>query len=244
MKNKPLHPRTTALHSALLAAFLIGGSAAGLSACNRHEDPAETAKDMSEARKEGNDDVRDAAKDAAQDQGENLKEAVSDTYKVEIERCVPITRWPRNAATAWPTPTRTSAARTPRPRTRAPRRPSKQSATAWSMGRRPDHVHAHHEFRRVTPRFGTGRYARASAATRGSRPGASPATAGRGPERSGYDAGSSRGGPRRSGTGRGVATRGPTSASTTPVVRAARASRPRGPAGSRCPSRAGASTRA
>ena len=75
------------LRSALLA-MLLTGSALGLGACNRHEDPADTAKDMSEARKEGNENVQDAAKDAAENmaEGTSVKEAATDAYKVEEEK--------------------------------------------------------------------------------------------------------------------------------------------------------------
>jgi hypothetical protein len=75
------------VRSSVLAVLVLGGSL-GVGACNRQEDPAETAKDMGEARREGTENVQDAAKDAAENrsEGESMKEAATDAYKVESEK--------------------------------------------------------------------------------------------------------------------------------------------------------------
>lgn len=86
--TKRFHPRPVGrVRAGLLAALLIGTSL-GLGACNRQEDPADTAKDMGEARQEGTRDVQEAARDAAENRrdGTTVKEAVTDAYKVESER--------------------------------------------------------------------------------------------------------------------------------------------------------------
>lgn len=72
---------------ALLAVLLVGASV-GLGACNRQEDPADTAKDMGEARQEGTQNVQEAAQDAAENRqdGTTVKEAMTDAYKVEAEK--------------------------------------------------------------------------------------------------------------------------------------------------------------
>jgi hypothetical protein len=84
-----IHPPCWAgpLRSGLLA-VLVAGSALGLGACNRQEDPADTAKDMGEARQEGNQNIQDAARDAAESraEGASVKEATSDAYRVEAEK--------------------------------------------------------------------------------------------------------------------------------------------------------------
>jgi hypothetical protein len=87
MKLPPSDELTRVLRSGVLAVLVLGG-ALGVGACNRHEDPAETAKDMSEARREGTENVQDAAQDAAENraEGESAKEAVTDAYKVESEK--------------------------------------------------------------------------------------------------------------------------------------------------------------
>lgn len=86
--TKPFHPwRDGRARAGLLAALLLGTSL-GLGGCNRQEDPADTAKDMGEARQEGTQNVQDAAQDAAENRrdGTTVKEAVTDAYKVESER--------------------------------------------------------------------------------------------------------------------------------------------------------------
>lgn len=78
---------TDAIRSSLLAVVVLGGTF-GLGACNRHEDPAETAKDMADERAEGNENVREATEDAAENmaEGTSVKEAASDAYKIEAEK--------------------------------------------------------------------------------------------------------------------------------------------------------------
>ena len=77
-------PRLRPMALAILA--LVGGLSLG--ACNRQEDPAETSRDMSEERKEGNENIADATKDAA----ENVKDGASattmanDAHKIELEK--------------------------------------------------------------------------------------------------------------------------------------------------------------
>jgi hypothetical protein len=88
MKLKHCFPSPgDAARSGLLAAMLAG-SLLALGGCNRQEDPADTAKDMGEARQEGTENVREAAEEAAENRadGASLKEATSDAYKVEAEK--------------------------------------------------------------------------------------------------------------------------------------------------------------
>jgi hypothetical protein len=88
MKTQPHSPSwSDTARSALLALLCVGG-AFGLAGCNRQEDPADTAKDMSEARQEGTENVTEAAQDAAQNraEGASVKEATTDAYRVEAEK--------------------------------------------------------------------------------------------------------------------------------------------------------------
>ena len=71
---------------ALAMLALVGGLSLG--ACNRQENPAETSRDMSEERAEGNENIADATKDSA----DNLKDGassttvVNDVHKIELEK--------------------------------------------------------------------------------------------------------------------------------------------------------------
>jgi hypothetical protein len=80
--NSTLRLRPMAL--AVLA--LVGGLSLG--ACNRQENPAETSRDMSEERAEGNENVADATKDAAENlnDGASASTVVNDAHKIEVEK--------------------------------------------------------------------------------------------------------------------------------------------------------------
>lgn len=75
------------LRSSGLLMLALAGSLA-LGACNRQEDPAQTAQDMGEERREGNQDVQDAARDAAENRAEGADSAqqAGDAYTIEMEK--------------------------------------------------------------------------------------------------------------------------------------------------------------
>lgn len=73
-------PRWTWAAAALAAGVLT------LSACNRQESAADTAKDMSEERREGNEQVREAQKDAAANLAESADQVNADAARIEMEK--------------------------------------------------------------------------------------------------------------------------------------------------------------
>jgi sensor c-di-GMP phosphodiesterase-like protein len=70
----------------LLAALLASSAVLGLAGCNRQESASDTAKDMSEERREGNEAVVDAQKDAAENQADSMDQATTDAANVEMEK--------------------------------------------------------------------------------------------------------------------------------------------------------------
>lgn len=76
--------RYRALPFAVLA--LVGGLSLG--ACNRQEDPAQTSRDMSEERAEGNEKINEATKDAVENlnDGASAETVVNDAHRIEVEK--------------------------------------------------------------------------------------------------------------------------------------------------------------
>ncbi len=71
---------------ALAVIALVSGLSLG--ACNRQESPAETSKDMSEERAEGNEKIHDAAKEMREDnkEGASADTLNKDAHKIEVEK--------------------------------------------------------------------------------------------------------------------------------------------------------------
>jgi len=70
-----------------LAVLALAGGVV-LSGCNRQEDPAETSRDMSEERAEGNENVTEATQDAVEnlEDGASANTVMNDAHRIEVEK--------------------------------------------------------------------------------------------------------------------------------------------------------------